>query len=329
MPERFLVTDLLILADAGGSIGLGHLMRCLAIKNQWSYGTAQLLVDMVDSDLAPVGAESVDWFKSPNKLEEFRKRDTILLVDSYRPNADYFWLLKKLFSVVVVFDDYNRISYPVDLLICPGVYGKEMDYSNQPALVKGGPEYVILRSEILAQKPIVINKTIQKVFVTFGGSQRSESLFQRSIDVIEDAGCQAVVVTGNDQLGAELQKRSSQVFGRLESGKMAEIMASADIAVSAAGQTLNELSWLGVPTFSIETGSDQHENWEYYRRQKLSLAAFLISDSSWTSSLRSILDSETYQRRVALAERLKNLFTLTGALYICRLINQLKGTPDE
>ncbi len=319
------MADLLILTDGGGDIGFGHLMRCLAIKNVWNNGTARLLAQMEGGELAPDGAENFDWLNVADKTKQFATKNTLLLVDSYRPNADYFRLLKSMFPFVAVLDDYNRISYPVDLIICPGVYGKEMDYSNQLAVTVGGTEYVILRPEILVAKQLEIREAIETVLVTFGGSQQDETLFQQVIDILEDAGFQAIVVTGNELLAKKLYGKNSQIYGKLEPLKMAEIMASVDVAVSAAGQTLNELAWLGVPTFSVKTGEDQHGNWNYYRSHKLSLGAELPSTLDLESTLIETLKKETAESRLNRSTKLMNLLTATGARTICSLIEDFGG----
>jgi len=323
------LTNLLILTDGGASIGFGHLMRCIAIKNVWRYGASQLLAHMEDDAAGPDGVEIFDWLNQPQKLNQFASENTIVLVDSYRPSINYFHLIKSIFKFVVVLDDYNRISYPVDLVLCSGVYAMDMDYGNQVALVLGGPEYVIIRPEILAIKQVKISQEIETVLVTFGGSQPNETLYQRVIQLIEGAGFQAVVVTGNDRLARNLVASTSQVYGRLAPAAMAEIMASVDVAVAAAGQTLNELAWLGVPTFLIRTGIDQQGNWEYYNSHDLSLAAVLYEDSSWESQLKRVLVNETYASRSERSQRLKNLLTAQGAEGVCSLINKLGGKLDD
>ncbi len=106
---------------------------------------------------------------------------------------------------------------------------------------------------------------------------------------------------------------------------MAEIMASVDVAVSAAGQTLNELAWLGIPTYLIRTGIDQQGNWEYYNCHNLSLGAVSYDDEDWESALKTVLKNATYESRVELSHRLKKLLSGKGADEICSLVNKLTG----
>jgi UDP-2,4-diacetamido-2,4,6-trideoxy-beta-L-altropyranose hydrolase len=317
------VADLLILTDGGGDIGFGHLVRCLAIKNVWSNGTALLLAYMKDDEPIPIGAENFDWLMIPEKLKEYASTNTLLLVDSYRPDEEYFRLLKTMFLFVAVLDDYNRISYPIDMVICPGVYAKEINYSNQSAVTLGGAEYVILRTEILTARKQKKIEPIKTILVTLGGSQQDEILFQQLIDILESAGYKAIVITGNERLAKKLHGEMSNIHGKLDPLAMAKIMASVDIAVSAAGQTLNELAWLGVPTFSIMTGEDQHGNWTFYKKHNLSIGAELASSQNMKSTLIETLSKETAESRFKRAKKSMNLLTATGAETICSVIDDL------
>ena len=324
------MTDLVILADGGAGIGFGHIMRCLAIKKAWENGTAKLLIQMEGGDLIPEGGEALNWLLEIDKLKQYTSPNTLLLVDSYRPDAEYFCLLKNIFPYIAVLDDYNRITYPVDLVICPGIYGKEMDYSNQTAVTVGGSEYVILRNEILKAKPLKVREEIQTILVTLGGSQQDETLFQKLINFLENAGYKLVVVTGNEKIATRLaSKKGSLVYGKLAPLKMVEIMTSVDVAVSGAGQTLNELAWLGVPTLSVKTGEDQHGNWDYYRQKELSLAAVLPNSHDLESILVGILKKETQNSRLERSKKLKKLITAKGAKHICSLIKNMGKVVNE
>lgn len=323
------MTDIVILADGGAGIGFGHIMRCLAIKNAWQNGTAKLLVQMEGGELIPDGGVAVNWLWEIEALKHFASPNTLLLVDSYHPDIDYFRYLKSIFPFVAVLDDYNRISYPVDLVICPGVYGKDMDYSNQSAITAGGGEYVILRNEILMAKQLTVREELQTILVTLGGSQHDETFFQKLINFLEGAGYELAVVAGNEKIAMRLSSKRSSIYGKLDPIEMVEIMTSVDVAVSAAGQTLNELAWLGVPTISVKTGEDQHGNWDYYRQQDLSLATVLPSDDALEATLVRILKNETVNSRSKRSKQLKKLLTATGAVHICSLIKNMGKVVNE
>lgn len=323
------MSNLLILTDGGDSIGFGHIMRCLAIKECWRHGSAKLLVQMKGESKTPDGALNYDWLDHIDSLKKFTSKNTSLLVDSYQTNADHFHQLSEIFPFITVLDDYNRMIYPVDLLICPGVYGKEINYSNQVAKTYGGPEYVIIRPEILSLTRVKIKNTVQRVLVTLGGSQQSTSLFQMIIDTFENTDYQLIIVTGNTKLATGLSSKTAIIHGVLDGMEMANLMTSIDIAITAAGQTLNELSWLGVPIFTIKTGEDQHYNWNYYGQHGLSFANKTQNCKNLQQALIETFQSQNYINRCNSSYKLKKLLTATGTKLICNVINNNRNAHDE
>ena len=57
---------------------------------------------------------------------------------------------KDLVKYVLVFDDFDRIIYPVDLIVNPSVMGPQ--YLMQVAQVISGSDWVVLRREIIEHK---------------------------------------------------------------------------------------------------------------------------------------------------------------------------------
>jgi spore coat polysaccharide biosynthesis predicted glycosyltransferase SpsG len=320
------VNNLLILADGGDSIGFGHIMRCLAIKDCWHHGSATLLVQMKGGGKAPDDAINYNWLDHIETLKKFTTKNTSLLVDSYQTNTLHFQQLKKIFPFITVLDDYNRMVYPVDLIICPGVYGKDINYSNQIANICGGPEYVIIRPEILALPKVELNETVNSVLLTLGGSQKSIEVFQMIVDIFENKNYQLIVVTGSNQLAKQLKSKKATIYGELDRKKMATIMENTDIAITSAGQTINEFSWLGIPLLSIKTGEDQHYNWVYYNQYVLSSTS---SSEKLNETILTFIKNNTYSKRQKISNELKGLLTSTGANLICTTIKNFKGINDE
>lgn len=313
------MTDLVVLTEGGAEVGFGHLMRCISVKEAWVHGTAKVLAQMEGATSAPKGVEVINWLKKPSEIEGLVSDNAVLLVDSYRVDYDFFLYLKKLFPFIVVLDDYNRITYPVDLIICPATYGNQSDYSNQSGRVFGGPEYVILRPDIQNANQIHIQDNIENILVTFGGSQQDETLYQHVNNLLEGKGYKVHVITGNDSIAKELNSLSSIVYGRLNAKQMTEIMSSVDLAITASGQTLNELAWLGVPSVAIKTGEDQHGNWDYYARHRLVLGSVLPEEADMKATINSALHA-TWSQRMELSRKLRDLFHTVGANQVSNLI---------
>jgi UDP-2,4-diacetamido-2,4,6-trideoxy-beta-L-altropyranose hydrolase len=135
-------------------------------------------------------------------------------------------------------------------------------YDGQSARIVGGREFVILRNEIRRQTPKSDFRYLRKAFVTFGGSARRD-LFDQLIPLLTGHDMEIKVVVGNDatrdQLARDHSDPSITWIGEVSAEDMASLMAGADLAISAGGQTLHELAFLGVPTIGIGIGSRDHQ----------------------------------------------------------------------
>lgn len=319
------MADLLILTDGGGRIGLGHIIRCVAIHRAWSFGSSKLLVSMEEAAQVPSEAHHFDWKNRLSEIQSMVTDNTLVLVDSYQVEHPFFLRLRKYFSFIAVLDDFNRISYPVDLIVCPGIYGHLMNYQNQRARTFGGAEYVIIRQDIIAARRKIVRKNFKNILITFGGSQQNESLYQQALNIFSDTDYDVTVVTGNEFLVSKLCTKA-KVFGKLDSNTMAKLMASADIAICAAGQTLNEFSWLGIPAFTFKTTEDQEGNWRYYQQFSLALGSYSCDESDLRSKIHSKLASLSTANYNFLSTKLKSLFNQNGAKEVCLTINNIWDT---
>lgn len=257
------MAEVVILTEAGGSIGYGHLTRCLALA-----GRMEAEVYVHADGYYPKGSNCTDfdWRAHPEKLIANLSSQCLVLVDSYLADAGVYKTLSRYFMYVSVIDDYDRMVYPVDLIINPGV--KLPEYGNQTAKVVGGSKYIILRNEIAQQAKKTSYATYQSILVTFGGCDASK-IFDWLVPMLVNYPHMTItVVTGNDEvrnaLSTNYNGSSIKWLGQVNAKNMAQLMSQADLCISAGGQTLHELAYIGVPTIGVETGADQRNNIEGY-----------------------------------------------------------------
>ena len=82
--------------------------------------------------------------------------------------------------------------------------------------------------------------------------------------------------------------RSSAGWGQA----IAELFTSSDLALSAGGQTLNELAYLGVPFLAIQTGTDQYWNINSYLHSGVTPYHFSGDDLLLESKLLKQIDRD-------------------------------------
>lgn len=251
---------LIILTEVGGSVGYGHLMRCRAIADA---SGGELRVQGYGAYPGGGGIQEQTWMNHPETLTRELSPTCTVLVDSYLASSEVYGVLSRHFDQVAVIDDSDRLNYPADLLINPGL--KLPAYREQTATVVGGSEYIILRGAIRHQTPKSDYSRLEHVLLTFGGSD-NWNMFERLVPLLADRGLAITAVVGDDarrhHLAQAYPDPAVTWLGRVDAGDMACLMASSDLAVSAGGQTLHELAFLGIPTVGVQTGKDQQWNME-------------------------------------------------------------------
>ena len=96
----------------------------------------------------------------------------LVLVDSYLADEAIFRTLRQAFEISVAIDDFDRISYEVDLVLCPNASFKKVGYPSGGVARKivGGPSLVIIRRSIHELRHVFkVREEICKVLITVGG----------------------------------------------------------------------------------------------------------------------------------------------------------------
>jgi len=263
--------NLLIRADAGPTIGAGHVMRGLALAQQWRVEGGR--VTFACSELPAVFGDRLrsEGFKvvifdteagSPDDaaatLKLAHDLDAVVVADGYRFSVDYQRAVYGKARALLVLDDYGQIgAYRADLILDQNLGTSEDIYVDRPPNCRLllGPEYVMLRREFLdaVQNRSKVSPAVRNVLVTTGGADVGGFAI-RILDVLEEIpeSLNITVVVGGAGSGTgpiEVWVRSShhRVRSIENAANMAQLMAEADLAVSTAGSTVWELAYLGVP----------------------------------------------------------------------------------
>lgn len=274
---------LLIRADAGVAIGTGHVMRCLALAQAWQDAGGRV-VFATSHPPAPVRArmlkESVDVceISSAATLDEDAKKTvalaqtcsaTWIAVDGYRFGSDYQRALKAGGLNVLFLDDYGHaMHYYADYVLNQNLSANESLYVKREPYTRLllGPQYCLLRRDFVAWRQWARNVAPigRRVLVTMGGSDPNNFTEKTiaALDAIADQNVEAVVVVGAGNLNSEFLAHAAatnrkKIEVRRDVSNMAEIMAWADVAVSAAGTTCWEICLLGLPSLLIDVAENQ------------------------------------------------------------------------
>lgn len=264
-------------ADGGNHIGLGHLVRCIALAQMIE---SHFNINFVCRSIPEKIANDIDQLQFKliriKEEEEFLallKPVDIVVLDSYELDSSYQKKVKAKGCKLVYIDDLNQQSFLADLIInhTPNVNG--VDYHaqlyTQYAL---GLSYVLLRPIFLkAAKEPKIKLPIKTAFVCFGGSD-SKNLTQLVVDVLKkDKRFEHIlIVTGaayahlNELEQAIKNDSRCKLSHAITSEEICELMQKAQLAIVPASGILQEAIAVGCRIISGTYVDNQKNIFEKY-----------------------------------------------------------------
>jgi UDP-2,4-diacetamido-2,4,6-trideoxy-beta-L-altropyranose hydrolase len=283
------MNGLIIRADAGTAIGIGHIMRCIALGQGWRVrGGKVIFAGYCENNtlMKRLYEENFEFeeIKSdqPDLLEIEMIQDIVrrlrepswIVLDGYMFSPEYQEALRGEGCGLLVVDDYNHLPYyHADILLNQNIGAEKIQYNCDPdTMLLLGPTYIMMRQEFFkrSQPEELMPETANRILITFGGSD-PDNITLKVIDSlwnlrIRKLKIDIVVGPSNPNL-SKVEKAVSSLRNRLLSmdssirllvnPDMPQIMASADLAISAAGSTCWELAYMGLPLLAVVLAENQ------------------------------------------------------------------------
>lgn len=194
-----------------------------------------------------------------------------LIIDHYAIDRRWEGKLRSHADKIMVIDDLADRPHDCDLLLDQNLY-QSMDtrYENLvPENCKKllGPNFALLRSEFVAARKSLRQRSgeIKRVLVFFGGvdpTNETEKALQALVSVTHQQ-FDVDIVVGCGNLNKERIQDICSVHERFhyhcQIDNMAELMASADLAIGAGGTATWERCYLGLPSVSVVIAENQHD----------------------------------------------------------------------
>ncbi|MCK5618889.1 MAG: UDP-2,4-diacetamido-2,4,6-trideoxy-beta-L-altropyranose hydrolase, partial [Candidatus Krumholzibacteria bacterium] len=212
--------------------------------------------------------------------------------------ATYVRALKKQGYKVVNFEDQGGGQKEADAVI-NAMYGSSGARRN----VHRGPDYVCLRDEFYAIKPIRIRKKVTTVLVMFGGvdpSRLSQRVVKWLLQMRYDG--RVTVITGPGYRDAEslvqLCKPAENIEVVSDTKIVSKYMSDADIAITSAGRTVFELASLGIPMIVLcQNIREQSHKMAYNSKGVINLGlGKKVTFDKFRRHLTKLLDSTDLRR---------------------------------
>jgi UDP-2,4-diacetamido-2,4,6-trideoxy-beta-L-altropyranose hydrolase len=254
----------------------------------------QLIIDE-GFDFIPIEKPHPDPYDLNRTLEILKqlktqnsKLITWLALDGYHFTPDYQKAIRENGYRLLVIDDMAHLDhYHADILLNQNVHASSLHYSCDRDTVKLlGCEYVLLRREFLKYKDWKreIHNKAKNILVTMGGADSKNVTLKviKALKLLNDPDLEFKVVVGPNNPHVDTLKNAihnappaplnrAPLLGIqpgcsmrlvLNATNMSELMAWADVAVSAGGATCWEMAFMGLPNAILVLAENQRKNAE-------------------------------------------------------------------
>ena len=332
---------IIIRADGNARIGAGHLMRCLtiaeaipdksivgfvcadedsaALTREMGYETAVLHTDYKEME-----SEAPVWEKLLGDQGE-----KVILVDSYYVTSPYLTDLAK-YGKIVLLDDMAKTPWNVWALINYNAFATDEMYEalNSPyeAKVYTGGSYIPIRKQF-CDRGYEVRKKAEHVLITTGGGDQ-DNIAGQILTQIQSEKCHYHVVTGrfnphyDTLMGMAERYPNIHIYHNVKN--MAQLMEQCDLAVTAGGTTVYELSAIGVPFVCFSYAENQEKLTEYVGRENVAGygGAFHKEPEVTLQQIGKLIDmlTEDHNLRLQYSQREKTLVDGQGAARIAEIL---------
>jgi UDP-2,4-diacetamido-2,4,6-trideoxy-beta-L-altropyranose hydrolase len=291
---------IVVRADASPEIGTGHVMRGLALAQNWctqadGNGPARRVIFLMASTTTAIEDRLHSAGMATSSLSAARGtqaeiEETIqfasdrgaewVVLDGYAFSPRMQGQLRSAgLRVLCIDDDGGAGDFPADIVLNHNFHARPELYSQRGTDTRLllGPGYALLRPEfVMARPPRSIPVVARKLLVTLGGSdpaRATELVFEALKEIPSECLEAVVVVGGSNPRRSELERIAATIPAQVrvvhDAPNMAELMAWADFAVASASVTTLEMASLGLPALVMVVADNQRQIAQYLDEEKL------------------------------------------------------------
>ena len=303
----------LVRADSGAVIGIGHVARCLTLAQQLAGQGAALTFacrDVPGHQMARIAAEGHEVLALPAEADDEIAALAVLLpagtlfdwgiVDHYGLDVRWESAARQWARRVMVIDDLADRAHDCDLLLDQNFTASAALY--QPLLpsacrLLAGPRYALLRPAFCQGRAAQAD-TARRVLVSFGGFDQAGMTLKtlQALLAIDDIQVQCIAGQSSPDLPV-LQALVGQRPGWTLLPFVEDLpqrMAQATLFVGAGGGTTWERAALGVPSLCVSVADNQVANAEALARAGVHLylgAAGQVDVEALRQAIALLLDN--------------------------------------
>ncbi len=327
-----------IRVDGSTSIGMGHVMSCLAVAEKLCfYGFKPYFImrnypEAVQKVMRmgyPVETITITATEEESFLQSVEimkhKGTSILITDLLVIEQDYSRLLKENNIACVSIDILGKISLHSDIIINRTTLRSRIaSYKkNKSTEYYLGPHYVTLSSSYQGMKDVsrTINPEFRHVLVCMGGGDEF-NISSRVCRILDELPSLKVTVV----LGAAFKgdiavsdfSRPPKIIN--DTSAMADLLLQTDVAITGGGSILYELAITGTPGLVIPMNEHQRENAQEFSQFGSVITTGLHSDVTDENIKRHIITLSDVELRKKMSAAGKMVTDGYGASRIAGIV---------
>lgn len=282
-----------MIAHGGPSIGMGHVIRCLALAQQLkkdgckvsfiskfkmgqeyieNYGFEVISLKVLDEKNIRFDYGSSSELKLELQQVKgilIKRQWPIIIVDSYLIDKDYIDMLKRSQALVCYIDDGCFPDCNADVIINGSINATQINYTSRNSVFLLGMTFNLLRQSFAEQKRLRKSTTIQNILLTTGAADPENVTGQllgylSHMDRFKTYQCKVVLTKAFLIENIEQIRQFCSQFDNIElelsPPNMKTLMEWADLCICAGGSTIYELFSCQVPALAFIYAPNQADN---------------------------------------------------------------------
>lgn len=244
-----------IYVNGNSKRGMGHICRALEIADEF-YAKPDIYYDSNQTDRAMFGRTAHTLIPVNGIAELFERckenRYHIFINDILTTSIDYMIGLRSVLpnAKIVNFEDDGEGALKADLVF--NALYRESEFSH----IYAGEKYYIAGKMFLFYQPIEIKERVERVFISFGGSD-PRGYTDRLLRIVSKPDYKEygfVVALGRAKNNVETLMKYNEyenIEVLYDVPNMPELMTSCDMGITSRGRTGYEFALLGIPVIAM------------------------------------------------------------------------------
>lgn len=318
----------IFLTEGSSQLGLGHVTRCISLYQAFEeVGLGAVIFvqgdSLAEAALSNVRYRMINWQREWEEIKHEIKKFDIVVVDSYLADLKIYMDISNSYRACLYIDDFKRLGYPKGIVLNGSICAEDISYPKSKNITYLlGSKFIPLRKAFWTVNNKNIVKKAKHLLITFGGSGKWDvisQIVQATREVFPDFELSVITSRNHESTDRRFSNERIKIFGMLSAEEVRELMLSADIAISAGGQTTYELARVGVPSVLVAVADNQLLNCKGWEKVGFALYAGWWEDKNlWQKITESIEKLKDYELRLKMSRTGRKIVDGKGALRVAK-----------